>query len=667
VEVKILIHELPPTYLFLCLFFKNKIGGSMYEVVKRFEFTDENGEEIILSEGQIIPDKYIQMFGPEITNNLVNEGYLKSIQVQKEIDEKTKEEIKRLEPSNKLREAAEKAKEEIETFNKKIESTEFQLSLQMKIIEKLKEGMTDEEIIEEVMNSEIIEDYMRENYIVQKRLTEYLLETIENINEIVKKGKKFNSIKPQWDIPKKNELDKVINEIVFNPEKKEEIRDIITEIILEVYNTIFTSNIIYVYDENEGIYKPIEENWLKSISQYIADKLNVRINETDRNEIINNIKAKVYISDIKTNDEISNLIPFKNGYYNIKENKFYNYHPAKIFFSKLNTNYNENVKEPTTFLKFLDDITEHDEIKKNLILDMITYCLYRGNPHEQMFVLIGSGANGKSTLLKLIEDIFGKENISSRTLHDLCENRFATADLKDKFVNISYELRSSDIKNFEKIKALVSGDTITTERKFENSFSFRNYAKLIFATNVMPRISEDTDAVYRRMVIIDFHARFEGEKRDPFMLEKLKEEKEGILRLLLNRIDKVIKNGVKYENDIEKIREKYNLYAYSHEMFIDEYVEPSINTCVFAKDMYEAYLDFCKENKLATKISRDGLIKELRRIQRENGNLNYTKIRVRPKGIDTEKYNGREYMLFGIRLTGKYEDMNKSTEVYTVK
>jgi len=638
-----------------------------YEVVKRFEFADENGEGIILSEGQVVPDKYIQMFGPKITENLINDGYLKSIPVKIEnTNGKIKEKQER-KPSEKLKETVEQAKKEIEIYEEKMNRTEFRIMIQMGIMECLKEGMSDEEIVEEVMNSKMIENYMRENYVIQKRLSEYILETVESVKEMLKKGKGVNDLnKPKWSIPKKHELNEAINEIVFNPEKKEEIRDSITNTILDVYSLIFTTNVIYIYDDIEGIYKPIEENGMKGIIQYIADKINVKINETDRNEILNNIKAKVYIADVKTNEEISNLIPLKNCYYNIKENKFYKYTPVKIFFSKLNTDYNENIKEPTTFLRFLDDITQGNEKKKNLILDMMTYTLYRTNPYEKMFVLVGSGANGKSTLLKLLEDILGKENVSSRTLHDLAENRFATADLEGKFANLVYELKSQDIKEFDKVKALVSGDTITAERKFAPSFTFKNYAKMIFATNVIPTILDETDAVYRRIILIEFSAKFEKEKRDPFMLEKLLKEKEGIVKLLIQRLPKIIQHGFEYENDIEKIRDRYNLYATSWEKFIDEYIEGNaVSTCVFAKDIYDAYVDFCNKNDISIKLTREQFLKKLGKIQKEAGNMNYIKKKVRTKEIDSDKYKSIEYMIFGIRMLGEYMEHNKKTEVYS--
>ena len=468
---------------------------------------------------------------------------------------------------------------------------------------------------------------------------------------------------PNWKIPKQEEIDNLLIGISFSD--KEEIRKIITNIIINTYSIIYSNENLYLYNEKEGIYEKIEEDAIKKIIEYICEKIEYLITETGRNEIINAIKAKRYIPNIETNEEIKEYVPLKNCYYSIKEKKFHQYTPAKIFLSKINTEYNENAPTPTTFLQFLEDITEKNEQKKEMILDMMAYCLYRANPHEQMFLLVGSGSNGKSTLLKLLEDILGKENIASRPLHDLAENRFATADLEGKFANIVYELKSQDIREFDKIKALVSGDTITAERKFQQSFQFRNFAKLIFATNVVPAILDESDAVYRRMVMIEFTACFEKEKKDVKMLEKLLKEKEGILKMLIERLDKVIENGVRYETDVEKIRDRYKSYATSWEKFIDEYVEEnSVTECVFAKDFYEAYLDFCKENQIATKATRHRVIKELAKIQKEIGNSWFRKKKVRSKEIDTVRYNPLEYMLFGIRLTGKYETYNKRTEIY---
>jgi phage/plasmid-associated DNA primase len=50
--------------------------------------------------------------------------------------------------------------------------------------------------------------------------------------------------------------------------------------------------------------------------------------------------------------------------------------------------------------------------------------------------------------------------------------------------------KADKIVNTGRFKTLVSGDSIRAQRKHQQAFSFRNYAKLIFSTNKIPE-SED--------------------------------------------------------------------------------------------------------------------------------------------------------------------------------
>ena len=64
-------------------------------------------------------------------------------------------------------------------------------------------------------------------------------------------------------------------------------------------------------------------------------------------------------------------------------------------------------------------------------------------------------------------------------------------------MNTFADLKSIKLSETGNFKMLVSGDSITAERKFEQPFTFRNYAKLIFSANEIPASDDKTDAFYR--------------------------------------------------------------------------------------------------------------------------------------------------------------------------
>ena len=86
-------------------------------------------------------------------------------------------------------------------------------------------------------------------------------------------------------------------------------------------------------------------------------------------------------------------------------------------------------------------------------------------------MFVGYEDNGKSVMLKVITKFLGLENISSKNLHSLVKERFATADLFGKLANIFADLSAKRLQDVEAFKVLASGDRISAERKFQDTLS----------------------------------------------------------------------------------------------------------------------------------------------------------------------------------------------------
>ena len=158
--------------------------------------------------------------------------------------------------------------------------------------------------------------------------------------------------------------------------------------------------------------------------------------------------------------------------------------------------------------------------------------------------------------LMSVNTTVGKQNVSHPTLQELLGDRFASADLNCKLVNVFADLEADKLVNTGRFKALVSGDSIRAQRKHQQAFSFRNYAKLIFSTNKIPESMDNSYAYYRRWVILPFDRIFEGEKEDTDLISKLTTEEElsGLLNLAQKGLTKLIKEGGFKETPVEKIK-----------------------------------------------------------------------------------------------------------------
>ncbi|MEM4570713.1 MAG: phage/plasmid primase, P4 family [Desulfurococcaceae archaeon] len=256
---------------------------------------------------------------------------------------------------------------------------------------------------------------------------------------------------------------------------------------------------------------------------------------------------------------------------------------------------------PKSFKAFLNWVKKPGEDEKDayprvvLLLEIIGYTLY---PHDYPFhkaiLLVGEGSNGKSTYLKLIETILSKANVSNVSLSDLDPliNRFAAADLYNKLANISSEPPK---RAFEPtlFKMLTGEDLVRMERKFRDSFNAYNYAKMIFAANELPQITEDTYAYWRRWIVIEFPNRFDP---DPTFFERTftPDEIEVIILLALHAFRLVLERKAFSESGVEDVREEWlsranPVYRVVKRMLDDGIIELDPKGVVVKSDLYQLY------------------------------------------------------------------------------
>jgi putative DNA primase/helicase len=152
------------------------------------------------------------------------------------------------------------------------------------------------------------------------------------------------------------------------------------------------------------------------------------------------------------------------------------------------------------------------------------YCLVRHTRFEKCLFLLGPGRDGKSTFMKVLKEIVGDENCAAVSFPDL-ENEFHRSSLYNKLLNISTEIGGQAIES-PYFKAITSGDPINAAYKHRDAFTFSPFCKLIFAGNMLPRVKDNSDAYFQRVLPIQFKRQFlEGDpERDPELLEKFKAE-----------------------------------------------------------------------------------------------------------------------------------------------
>jgi P4 family phage/plasmid primase-like protien len=248
-------------------------------------------------------------------------------------------------------------------------------------------------------------------------------------------------------------------------------------------------------------------------------------------------------------------------------------------------------------IKFLYEIMGPEDVES--ILDYTAYCLWREYKFNFWLLLHGAGFNGKSILLSLIEAFLGKNNVSGETLDRLLHRPFSVVELYDKMANVDANVSADVIlNNTGVLKKLTGNDLHIGEYKFKRPFKFVNHAKLIFSCNRIPTTEDQTDAFFRRLIIINLTTQFFGDKEDFDLIHKLTtlEQLTTLLHEILPRIPRILREGLKKTTN-ESIEENYDKYTKGSnpvKAFYEKALGPEPGGRVTNVDMLEHYRKFCR-------------------------------------------------------------------------
>lgn len=401
-------------------------------------------------------------------------------------------------------------------------------------------------------------------------------------------------------------------------------------------------NKLLVYNENEGTFNDYGREY---IERKLQQELRRDLSTYEKNEVTGHVWRSNLTREEKFGPGSPELVCVENGILNLGNGQLFEHNPKYQFRTSLPVKYDSQASSEKLD-EFLTETLREKDIP--LIEEIAGYCLYRAFFIQKAFMFVGEGANGKGVTLDLITNIIGKENISGISLQQLTKNyRFSAQTLYKKYANIAGDLPTDRLGDTELFKKLTGNDYIDAEVKNSNRrLKFKNYAKLIFSTNKIPKSPDDTDAFHRRWILIDFPHRFvndpqgENEKqRDPKLRQKLDTEKvkSAFLNRALNGVQRLFQNGrFTFDPNASAARKEWRRRANPVKAFADARLEEDGGGHEWKNEVYRAYKEFCNENGIPQQaVKKKGpFSRELYSIK----NLNVES--ARPVDPDTEKQRG---------------------------
>lgn len=410
-------------------------------------------------------------------------------------------------------------------------------------------------------------------------------------------------------------------------------------IALSVINAFRSENLVErmgkIWKWNDaGLWEPIDDRLIKrKIHEFMPIS---KITKFSVESVLDITKTEVFTAnhrfdaDIRAINCLNGELYFREGVWHLESHDKQNYRTTQIPIF-----YDPKASAPR-FEKFLDEVFEGDEdaeAKKILICELLGYSLLTSCEFEKFVILLGNGANGKSVLLHIIEQLVGTSHVSAVQPSQF-DNRFQRAHLFGKLVNIVTEIAEGAEIADAALKAIVSGERTTAEHKHKSPFDFHPFCTCWFGTNHMPHCRDFSDAIFRRAVILSFNRKFEGANRDVNLRQKLNMEMAGILNLALEGIAGVFnRSEFTYCPSSEAAKKHWCFECDQVEQFVAEACELIAGLKSRSQDIFKSYTTWAKEMGVKRILGHNGLTQRLQKL-----------------GIETSRGTNGQRMLFGIGI-----------------
>lgn len=396
--------------------------------------------------------------------------------------------------------------------------------------------------------------------------------------------------------------------------------------LMTEFSFIYAGEQMYIYID--GVYRPIGNDFIMKICR---ERLKDEARISHVNEVIAHIRDMNRVGSELLNPN-KDLINLNNGMFDWQTGELIDHDKGCLSTIRIPVSYNarSQINAIGDFFKAVVDPECLD-----LVAEMFGYCTIPDTSFHKAFMLTGSGSNGKSTLLSLMECFIGTDNTAKVPLQEICDNRFKRAEIYGKLVNIFADLDDKGLQSTSYFKTIVSGDAIDAERKNRDPFFFRPYSRLLYSANEIPKSPDRSFAYYRRWCIIPFSNTFTpGVNEDKNIIEKITPEHElsGLLNFAINGLKRLHNQQVFTEPEpVKQALSEYMKANDTVEAFISDCCDLGLEYSIERQKFYNAYSQYC------TKEDYESVTR----------NLFYNKVRGKP-GI-REHRTPEERLFIGIK------------------
>ena len=219
---------------------------------------------------------------------------------------------------------------------------------------------------------------------------------------------------------------------------------------------------------------------------------------------------------------------------------------------------------------------------------------------EFIIIAYGDGANGKSTFWNTVARVLGSYagKISSDilTMGNKVNAQPEMAELKGKRLIIASEMQEGVRLNTAMVKQLCSTDEIQACKKYKDPFHFVPSHQVTLYTNHLPKVGANDDGIWRRLKVIPFNAKIQGNSDIKNYADYLYENAApAIMKWIIEGAEKVSHNAYKVD-DPKCVEDAVAAYREDNDWlghFLADCCEIGSNLEEKSGEFYQQYRAYC--------------------------------------------------------------------------
>lgn len=372
---------------------------------------------------------------------------------------------------------------------------------------------------------------------------------------------------------------------------------------------------LQIYNASKGYFKPLplNANGETSLLKLIVNLKNSDLSSKGLTSSITDKVAKLLFNKnglvTKLDKQLPNVVTLQNGVFDLNTDTLLEFSPRHRSLYKIRANLC-GLPMSETSENFLWHLAGETQDGYDALMQIIGLAISNVRFTQSAGFIVGKPGCGKSVLMEFLRRIMSKGSVRTFEFSALLKNT-DRSNIMGAQIAICSDLETNIIpaKAVAIFKQLTSGEPISARKLYNDAIDFLPNAFIILCGNQLPVIEDDSGAFERRLITVITGDTIPEDQRDPYLIEKLWEDRDAIVSTALEYASDVY-NGI---TPIVRMPIKLHKTAFNPNLAISQWAHTRLHdNCggvVYAQQLYE---DFCKFSDL--KLEYNGFCQRLQKL-----------------------------------------------------